>query len=240
MSYIERAYSKSVKTCDRCGGTGKISRSGIVGQCVCNLVYKGYLKFAEAGIPELYWEKKITDYTAPDKDSLRTIMNYIDRLKEMYRRGIGLYFWGGFGVGKTGLIVEILKSAILAEFNCKFLFFPETIHALTSFDTVSSEKRERVESELVNSDILVLDDIGREYRRMGSNWVGSNIDAYFRSRVNAGLPTLMTSNFSFGKIEELYGSSIASIFRGSLVDVEVRGSDFREVEGNRKARFLED
>jgi DNA replication protein DnaC len=112
------------------------------------------------------------------------------------------------------------------------------MRVLSSFDTVPPEERTKMEMSLIESDFLVLDDVGREYRKEGSSWVGSNIDAYFRKRMNSHLPTLMTSNFSLTKMRDLYGDSIMSILRGSLVEIEVTGKDYRLVEGKQKRDLI--
>lgn len=238
---LERAYLKSVQSCSTCSGTGHIRVEGKLKECVCRKRFSDWEKYIGVGIPELYWDKNWSDYTVPPADILALCQQYVERVVEMYKRGVGLYLWGDFGVGKSGLAVEILKGILRIPDNpytVSFAFFPDVMRDLTSFDTVRPEDRAETERKLIDSDFLVLDDIGREYRREGSSWVGSNIDAYFRKRMNASLPTLMTSNFSLSKVKDLYGDSIASIFRGSLVELNVSGEDFRTLEGEGKKKLL--
>lgn len=235
-----RAWQRTVGSCRVCDQSGHLRKGGRLEECECNRLYKSYLQYSNAGIPSIYWEKDWTDYTAPDRDSFDLCKDYVRRIREMYAKGVGLYLWGDFGVGKTGLAVEIMKDVMrLGDYTVAFLFFPDVMNSLTAFDVVSPEDRGKVVSTLEDADFLVLDDVGREYRKEGSNWVSSNVDQYFRKRMNASLPTLMTSNFSLSKIREFYGESLSSVFRGSLVELSVDGRDFREVEGERKRELLE-
>lgn len=238
---IYRAYEITIATCRVCGGSGHIRKDSGVYRCECNERYQEYLLYANAGIPEPYWLKNMADYVAPDTDTLRLSGEYLRRLPEMYTKGVGLYFWGPFGVGKSGLMAEILKGVLRSrKYSASFQFFPDVMQTLTNFDSVAPERRAQMESLLEHTDFLVIDDVGREYRREGSNWVGANMDAYLRKRMNANLPTLMTSNFSLAKVKEFYGDSILSVFTGSLVEVAVVGRDFREIEGAKRRSLLED
>ncbi len=234
---LHRAKALSIDQCEICNHTGHLRVDNFVTSCECRFRYQEYQKYSEVGIPDIYWTKHWTDYIAPDRETIESVRKYIDRLDELYVKSVGLYLYGGFGVGKTGLLVEVLKQAI-KKYSVSFLFFPDLIHTLSAFDSVSGEERARVEDLLTTSDFLLLDDIGREYRKEGSSWVGANIDQYFRKRVNNGLPTLMTSNFSLDKAREFYGESILSVFRGSLIPIKVEGRDFREIEGDMKRGLL--
>ena len=61
----------------------------------------------------------------------------------------------------------------------------------------------------LNVKILILDDLGKEYRNV-SGWSENTFDALLRSRFNAGLPTIITTNIPLQQWADVYGSPMAS------------------------------
>jgi DNA replication protein DnaC len=112
------------------------------------------------------------------------------------------------------------------------MFWPEVMKKLTAFDEYPGEVRAELEQQILSLDFVVLDDVGREHRKEGSTWVPSNVDSLFRQRMHLGVPTILTSNFSMGQVRSMYGDSLASVFRGNLVEIHVASeSDYRPIEG---------
>jgi len=237
----ERIWQRTVGSCNLCDHKGYL-RDPVKGlySCKCRIEYYQYLKWRNAGIPPNFCEKTISDYTTPHPEVTDAIVRYIVQLDDMFRDGIGLYMWGDFGVGKSGLAVEILKEALRrGKYEVAFMFWPEVMKKLTAFDEVPADVRAETEKQLLTLDFVVIDDVGREYRREGSNWVSSNVDSIFRQRMHLGVPTILTSNFSMEHVRTMYGDSLASVFRGNLVEVRVEAEkDHRPSEGAEKREKL--
>jgi DNA replication protein DnaC len=79
-----------------------------------------------------------------------------------------------------------------------------------------------------NVRLLVLDDLGKEYRT-ASGWAENTFDALLRARFNAGLPTIVTTNYSLDKWDSMYGESMGSFGHEAFVplDIIATGGDRR-------------
>jgi DNA replication protein DnaC len=232
----ERILAQTVGVCKRRGcNRGHITVEGGVRACECSLQFRRLMSWHRAGIPEDYWTKRPSDYKkVPPR--LRT---YLTRIGEMITNGVGLYVWGDFGTGKSGFCSEILKATIAAKKTGFFIFFPQLCDVLSNFDEVEPEVRDGVRSRVLGADLVVLDDVGREYRKDGSNWIPAQFDALFRQRLMSKRATILTSNFTFERTEKMYGSSVLSAFRGQLVEIAYSGEDFRESIQKKHERLLD-
>lgn len=245
MKEVQRLFARTVGQCTICNKTGYI-RSGVnVTSCSCRNRFYELKRFSEIGLPPDYWDKTFGTYQNPDPKSFDTVVRYTVDLDRMFVSGSGLYVWGTFGVGKSGLAVEVLKEVLRRKdstgnfkWDAAFMFWPEVMRKLTAFDEVPAEERAALQEQMKSVDFLCIDDVGREYRAQGSNWVASNIDAIFRCRMMTGTPTILTSNFSMNEVEKFYGTSLFSVFRGSLIEVAVEGGDYRAVVGDERRKEL--
>jgi DNA replication protein DnaC len=79
-----------------------------------------------------------------------------------------------------------------------------------------------------NVRVLVLDDLGKEYRT-ASGWAENTFDALLRARFNAGLPTIVTTNYSLDKWDSMYGESMGSFGHEAFIplDIIATGGDRR-------------
>jgi len=68
--------------------------------------------------------------------------------------------------------------------------------------------------------LLILDDLGKEYRT-ASGWAENTFDALLRARFNAGLPTIITTNYALDKWDDMYGESMGSFGHEAFVPIDV-------------------
>jgi DNA replication protein DnaC len=103
----------------------------------------------------------------------------------------GLYLTGSVGVGKTSLM------ALIARWFAKyFIVKPYFVTTGVLFDMYFEKKYTEV-NKLMESTVLFLDDLGREY---GSDYPLSKFENFMEYRYGNMLPTFITSNL---KIEDL-------------------------------------
>jgi DNA replication protein DnaC len=83
-----------------------------------------------------------------------------------------------------------------------------------------------------NISILVLDDIGKEHRT-ATNWAEDTFDALLRSRYNAGLPTIVTTNVPLKSWGETYGEAMESFAHEAFLPINIVSTegDRRKHEG---------
>jgi len=72
-----------------------------------------------------------------------------------------------------------------------------------------------------NVKVFVLDDLGKEYRT-ASGWAENTFDSLLRSRFNAGLPTIVTTNVPLKKWGEVYGEPMGSFAYEAFVSLALQ------------------
>lgn len=144
--------------------------------------------------------------------------------------GMGLLLVGNPGHGKTTLASTALQE-LLRGIPRDVIGTPERFPIRPGYFTdyprfLRLQKRQwdpdadETEASLVeglygdapdhlNVKILVLDDLGKEYRT-ASGWSENTFDALLRSRFNAGLPTIITTNVPLQQWADVYGAPMAS------------------------------
>ena len=71
-----------------------------------------------------------------------------------------------------------------------------------------------------NVKLLILDDLGKEYRT-ASGWAENQFDALLRTRFNYGLPTIITTNVPIESWGEVYGESMYSFLHEAFTTYQV-------------------
>jgi len=194
--------------------------------------------FTVANIPQKYFKfdyNEIIETIALDIDNqtaVNSIKTYYKSLQKAADQGIGLYIHGPHGVAKTTITTLILKKAVNLYFRCFFWKSSDIIEFIRS--GWKNENRRRFFDYVVNTvDFLVIDDIVRlfsEYKEAAAEKL--YIDKIFIKRDDMNLSTIITSNVGLDAIQEQMGPALYSNFRERLIDVEVRGDDFRDSIGN--------
>jgi DNA replication protein DnaC len=123
-----------------------------------------------------------------------------DYIKEMLKKEFwfnnaeyskGMFITGSVGVGKTSLI------ALIGKYFAKYFpIMPYFVPTGVLFDMYFEKKYTEV-NKLMESTVLFLDDLGREY---GSDYPLSKFENFMEYRYGNMLPTFITSNL---KIEDL-------------------------------------
>ena len=134
-----------------------------------------------------------------DKPRIELIKK-MKEFKDSYLKGEnpkGLYIYGNFGSGKSYLTAALFND--LAEKNVKsvIVHVPELIRSIKdSFDKDYSD----IFDEVIDAPLLLLDDIGAEYLTAWSR--DEVIELILQHRMDEGLPTFFTSNYSIDDLEK--------------------------------------
>lgn len=146
----------------------------------------------------------------------------------------GLFLWGPYGSGKTGLAVSVLHVRF-AERGSWGLFIrvPDLLDAIRATYGPGSETQEHELLDLVKrSEIVVLDDIGSE---RPTEWVKEKLCSIVGYRHDEKLDTVFTSNLSLEALSEHIGERTVHRIAEMCRVVEVTGPDLRK----RRVRQLE-
>lgn len=137
---------------------------------------------------------------------------------------------GKTGLGKTHLSLSIASVVIEKGYSVVYGSAPDLFRRIEK-EHFSNSGDDSVIEALENADLLILDDIGAEFESKFYNSVFYNI---LNNRLNASLPTIISTNLDLSEIKERYGDRITSrlltmenlIFVGSDIRIlKNRGND---------------
>jgi DNA replication protein DnaC len=149
-------------------------------------------KIIKSALPALYHQARLTDFSAAQASAIELWME---------QPGSGLFLCGATGTGKTHLACAIFRYRIERNRSTRFkraaAYYLEVRATYSAEDRESSE--ESVIASLADSPFLVFDDFGS----------GSFSDHERRCtlelldrRINAKLPTVITSNWNVQELSE--------------------------------------
>lgn len=155
------------------------------------------------------------------------IEDYIDNAQYNLEEGKGIAFVGPTGRGKSLSSMKILMKLVDKGYTGYFL----TVKAFLDLikESWKDEEKEKLLNKIFNSQFLVIDDIGVEYKKDGSDWALTEIDNIFRHRYYKKLPIIITTNSSLKDLKEKYAQRIISLFHERLMYVPIISKeDYRE------------
>lgn len=216
--------------CPTCLKEGTYLWKGEKHECDCEMQLQLYKHYLAAGIGENYQRLSWADYEGDPK--LKDALDlYLEQHERFASRGVGVLLYGGYGVGKTFGVTMLLKDLVKEGYRCYATTFAAMIEMFTA-GWKNPEEQRFFQQNVVRSDILLLDDVGRELRNR-SKLSESTFDDTLRQRVQNGRPTFITTNMSLGELQEGYGSAILSLLREVSMNYELKGTDFRPTANRR-------
>ena len=149
--------------------------------------------------PKFLREAKMKDIYLNDKrriDVIKYAKNFIDSYKSSEKIK-GLYLYGSFGSGKSYIINALLNELGKDGVICISIYYPSLLKTLKEGFKTNYDERLK---EIMESDVLLLDDIGAENNTAwGRDEILGTILQY---RMDNGLSTFFTSNLNLEELEE--------------------------------------
>ena len=197
---------------------------------------KAWLQAANIPKNRRGWE--LIDCKDVDPANMRAIKAWVDLVKDgkiirsdNKKCGYGLLFQGSPGHGKTTLglaiIQELIKELSLDAFSvdagstlikpCYFTTFNDLLDLKGQTMENPTEESIRLldgmlgncETDAYNIRVLIIDDVGNEHETQ-SQWQKNMLHHVLRSRFNAGLPTIVTTNIPLENWRGRYGDATTS------------------------------
>jgi DNA replication protein DnaC len=158
-----------------------------------------------AGIPARYQHCKLSNFQTSsgsqrERAQLMAARSAAERYVEEFIqdgggfRQSGLLLVGPPGVGKTHLVVGVLRNLIERyQVRGRFVEFTSLIHQIQStFDADSPESKRQILDPLSEAELLVLDELGAQ---QPTPWVRDLLYLIINNRYTRRLPTLFTTNY---------------------------------------------
>ena len=197
--------ASETQTCPLCGGTGwkPVEHEGVrqVAPCDCQGEAASGRRLAAARIPARYERCDFQSFQTNVHKNIawNRSLSQARVLAEAFAREypaqqeFGLLLIGPCGVGKTHLAVAIVRTLLEKGVGCLFYDFRELLKGIqNSYNPVSQTTELQVLSPVLETEVLLLDDLGAS---KPSEWVRDTVAHIINSRYNDKRVTLITTNY---------------------------------------------
>lgn len=138
-----------------------------------------------------------------------------------------LFFMGGTGLGKTHLSLAIANVAINKGYSVIYGTAQNILGDLQNENFGRLDNLKYRENEILDVDLLILDDLGTEFK---SAYTVSCLYNIINTRIGAKLPTIISTNYSIDEIEKIYDQRTTSRIIGGYSTLVLTGNDIRYIK----------
>jgi len=189
---------------------------------------KWKIKMIRAGISKEFWDIDFDNFVG-NRSKVKIARKYCKKLNVAKQQGFGFLFVGDNGVGKTSLVMAILKEALKSGYSAFYITLPKIfkqIYLSWDYPILGLE----LHKLMLFTDFLAIGELGKDYHRSTSmEFARAEFDCLFRERREECLPTLLDTNLSLDELEDTYGESLMSLFRSRLHFINMKGVDYRKI-----------
>ncbi len=175
-------------------------------------------------------------YYSDEEDSYKLGVSIKEHMQEVFKQcktyaedmatkgtSKSLVFCGETGLGKTFLSACIAKRVLESGKTVIFNSCENIMGEIETENFSSNSDKQYVES-VINCDLLIIDDLGVEFKSPFSQSALYNI---INSRINKEKPTIISTNYAITKIQKNYGDRLASRLQGEYKWLRFVGEDIR-------------
>jgi DNA replication protein DnaC len=226
--------AESTDVCEDCFGTGtKLDPVKGAIPCPCRKPDRFHKLIAAARIPRRYEKCSFgTFISTPNTSQGRAVYHahkFADEYPAVQR---GLLFMGPAGVGKTHLVVSIIKLLVAKGVGCLFYEFGSLLKEIQdSYNPISKSSELKVLAPVFQTEVLVLDELGAS---VPTEWVRDTMYQIINKRYNDNKVTIFTTNYldeRQAEKEQILEDRISTRLRSRLFEmctnVVIEGEDYR-------------
>lgn len=229
--YLEAKYR-----CSRCSDTG-FTEDGRRCECLERLI--GRLSAEElnrsANMPLADFSHFSLDYY---RDIVIDGVDCYAKMSEIYSYCIqyadcftptseSVFMMGRTGIGKTHLSLAIAKKVTESGYNVLYGSVMNLLRAVEKEHFGRGEQDGDTLSSLIGCDLLIMDDLGSEHH---TPFYESTLYNIINSRINLGKPVIISTNLSFGELQDIYNERILSRIAGVYTLLTFWGKDIRQIK----------
>ncbi len=209
--------------CEKCEDTG------LVGIDVCECFKKALKRenYLSSGLGKALLRQRFENfdlelYPVENRDSMAGLFEYCKEYSaDFCERSPSLLFMGGTGLGKTHLSSAMAMSILDKGYEVVY----DTAQSIFSAYEKNRFNREDNETaKYTECTLLIMDDLGAE---MGGNMAESTLYNILNARMNAQLPTIISTNLNPKEIKAKYDDRIISRLFGQFMLLQFEGKDIR-------------
>jgi DNA replication protein DnaC len=232
--FHDRLSRELIDACPDCRGTGFLRGTVELedaepwetasSRCHCAEEVQFRVTLLGAHVPREFWRVEGLKFTR-NVSQRAQVEEYVDDLGAARASGAGWLFIGQNGTGKTACGCVVLCRAARAGFSIGYLTAQEFVASAIAASRDPELGAWR--SSLLAADFLFLDELGKEYRKEGSEFALAELDGLLRWRRGELRPTVIATNASVAELQTWYGESFFSILNDRAKRLQFTPGDFR-------------
>lgn len=219
--------------CPKCGDTGYVD--GRMCSCLRSLLREEAYNRLNALTPlslstfedftlDYYPDQPEPGRSRSPRSAMREILQNCKRYAETFSAGSrNLLLQGGTGLGKTHLSLAIANEVLQKGFGVVYCSVNSLITKLEN-EHFGREEAGDTGGALESCDLLILDDLGTEFR---SSFSVAAVYSIVNTRLLLRRPTIISTNLSMSELQERYSERFASRIGGDFVRLMFLGHDNR-------------
>ncbi len=172
-------------------------------------------------------------YKGDDYFTMKRIYEFTNQYANTFNpKADSLLMFGRTGLGKTHLSLAIAKTVREKGYS---VIYDSVINILRNIERehFSREHSSEMIDLIMDTDLLILDDLGTEYETQFYNATIYNI---VNTRLNSSKPTIISTNLDFAGINSKYGERVVSRIVAAYTCLEFQGNDVRlQIARNKKS-----
>lgn len=168
-------------------------------------------------------------YPTGDRDYMEKVLRFCQAYAQAVVGGVQqecLALSGDVGLGKTFLASAIARVVLESKKTVVYFTFSDFLDLVRLNKFEDDEDYRQGMQRLLNSDLVVLDDLGAE---KVTEFVGQELFNIINHRMNRQLPMVVSTNLTPSEITDSYGPRIASRLINGFKWLPLRGEDVRWV-----------
>lgn len=237
---VPRSYLDPPYTCARCEDTGYVSNR----RCTClekllreiaskelGSMDASQFRFSNFSL-DFYSTTPLPTTGIVPQEQMASIKNYCIEYAKSFcpQTSESLLFMGGTGLGKTHLSLAIAGQVI--DSGCGVIYASmqnllsrlESEHFSSSYSSEDSPDDQSYRSMVMETDLLILDDLGTEFL---NQFVVSSIYNLINTRLIQHKPTIISTNLLLPEISKRYSERLVSRLFGGYRRLAFVGKDIR-------------
>jgi len=223
--------SKHCDICDDFGFTIEVVEGvSLSRKCQCRMLKDRIERFNAARIPARYSDKTLERYNA-FTNTQGTIKSHLSRYRDAFSPNAkGVLLYGPTGVGKTHLVVSIMRYLTLEKgFSARFVDFFVLLQEIKATFT-NGGSQDNIIAGLDRADILVIDELGKG---RATEWEKTVVDSLIARRYNSGKTLFITTNYDIdenktGALPDRVGKRVMSRLYEMCEFFAIDGDDYRK------------
>lgn len=175
-----------------------------------------------------YYPEQVMENGISPRDKAEKIKKSCSKYAVNFGRASkNIMFMGGTGLGKTHLSLAIANVVINKGCSVVYGTAQNILSDLQNENFGRDNNLRYYERAVLNCDLLILDDLGTEFK---SNYTVACLYNIINSRLSAKLPTIISTNFTLDELEDKYDQRITSRITGEYSQLVLVGNDIRYIK----------